>query len=175
LIAPCRGGFLFSCLSVFLFFFLSAELLFHDGAHHEQIQWLHLKFEAANGQINEPVNFTIRDRLAELKVLASQLVESPTRIGAPSPFLEVLRRFEEAFGSGPAFGARSASNLAQEARFGNHTAPALSVLPAHHTTQRTAPATHAGTGPGDSKPRANFFLPPTTKRGPIARTTLVAR
>ena len=121
------------------------------------------------------MDFTIRDRFAGLKALASQLVESPTRIGAPSPFLEVLRRFEEAFGSGPALDARSASDLAQEARFGNHAAPALSVLPAHHTTQRTVPATHAGTGPGDSQPRANFFLPQATQCGPIARTTRVAR
>jgi hypothetical protein len=81
----------------------SVKVLLNDGAHNEQIQWLHLEYEAANGclatidqvchahgEITVPADFSSRDRLAELTELAAQLGLSPSRIEAPSPFLDAL-------------------------------------------------------------------------------------
>jgi hypothetical protein len=84
--------------------------LLKDCPHHEQMQWLHLEFERANGtlhtvaqtryahgDINVPADSASRDRLADLYDLSAQLGITQTRIEVPSVFHDVLRRFEEPF------------------------------------------------------------------------------
>jgi hypothetical protein len=125
-ITPCLGG----CCHGF-FFSVPIPVLLNDGAHNEQMQWLHLEFEKANGrlatvdqvrhahgEINVPADFASRDRLLELHELATQLGVTPTRLEVPAGFLDVLHRFEAEFASQPALDDRSAADRARDSQFG---------------------------------------------------------
>ena len=111
----------------------SVKVISNDGAHHPEMQWLHLEYDTSNarhrtvdgvrharGDLNAPADLASRGRLPELLSLAAHLGIKPVRLPVPDGFLDVLRRFEAAHGSRPAEGSRrSAATLALEGRRGN--------------------------------------------------------
>ena len=106
------------------------KAILNDGAHAAQMQWLHLEYISSNstlhtinsvrhahGEINVPADLASRDRLPELLELSAQLHITPTQLPVPDSFLDILRRFEDTFGSQPT-PPRSAKALSLEARRG---------------------------------------------------------
>jgi len=83
----------------------------HDGANNEQMQWLHVEYEKASvevgafdqlrhgfGETNPFADLASRGRLRELYALARQMGIAVTRLPIPLAFQSVLDRFVAEFG-----------------------------------------------------------------------------
>ena len=83
----------------------------NDGAHTEEMQWVHLELISATAaspvfaatrhgysETNPCAYLASRDRLAELHELCKQLGVKPRRLPSPPAFSNLLLRFRKTFG-----------------------------------------------------------------------------